>query len=533
MGMKPDIYASVPEGQYAQKTMTNSPMTTGKPNASDAIPLWFHCAMALALVAGLLLFYRSFYSIHTDLAGIILSGRLSLALGSDFQEYSLYFPPAERVWFSLAARLSNVTGLRLDLAAIAITGTAVIFSTALAYHIRYKTVGASPLFLLSSVAVLVVLPILYKNVFGLREHMVVLGLWPYLVLRLSDPDDTIIGWKTRALVGLWMGTTLLLKYIYSLVVLLVELVDAAAQRRSMVLFRFENVLSGSIVALYLVLWLAIDPSQREAIAAMVSAIDANLASQTASLQQAAIHFSLAVFFVVLGYYYKLPPRVILIGLALAVGAIAASWIQSRWYSHHLFPITLSYVAWLWMFHRELRLLWIVAILVLFVRPIAGELHNSAPYQLSVAELDEVMERADLSVEGKRVGLLTMHPSPFNQYLASHGAIRWVSTMNNAYVAAEMDAYDQPENAASPLPPVTLEDPGRQMLHDEMLRLWEDMPPDVLILDQSTSWPLQHIDVAWMQAFAQDSRFQAILSQYRPAFEHDGEWVEFRYYERID
>jgi hypothetical protein len=180
-------------------------------------------------LGGLQLFYGSYYSIHTDLGGGLLSGRLALTLGDAFADYSAYFPPAERVWFTLAAWLSDLTGLRLDLTAIFMTGLAVLFSAGLAYHIRRQTVGASPLFLVGSVVFLVVLPILYKNVFGLREHMVVLGLWPYLVLRLSDPDDTRIGWKTRLLVGVWLGAMLLSKYLYSLTVLLVEAADAAAR----------------------------------------------------------------------------------------------------------------------------------------------------------------------------------------------------------------------------------------------------------------------------------------------------------------
>ena len=48
------------------------------------------------------------------------------------------------------------------------------------------------------------------------------------------------------------------------------------------------------------------------------------------------------------------------------------------------------------------------------------------------------------------------------------------------------------NTTTPPPPVRLRDPGRRIPHEEMLRLWEDMPPDVLILDHSTRWPLRYI-----------------------------------------
>ncbi|MEM6267235.1 MAG: hypothetical protein AAF707_06890, partial [Pseudomonadota bacterium] len=73
-------------------------------------------ALSIGLLGILQLFYGTFYSIHPDLAGGALSGRLAVTLGDAFAEYSLYFPPAEKAWFSLAARLSELTGLRLDLA---------------------------------------------------------------------------------------------------------------------------------------------------------------------------------------------------------------------------------------------------------------------------------------------------------------------------------------------------------------------------------------------------------------------------------
>ncbi|WP_162627643.1 hypothetical protein [Erythrobacter sp. KY5] len=480
-----------------------------------------------------LAFYLLIYSPHQDLAGIALSAQLADVLGEAFGEYSLYFPPAERAWYGLAVPLSKLSGLSLDLSAILLAGIATLFSATLAYRIRRETVGASPLFLLLSAATLVVLPVLYKNVFGLREHMVVLGLWPYLVLRLSDPDDSRIGWKTRLLLGAWMGATLTLKYLYALVVLLVEVADAAIQRRPFSLFRIENLVAGAVVALYLFFWLVIDPAEREAIAIMVSAIDANIDNPVRNWAKTAIHSALALAFLVIAYIYKLPARTTVIGLAMVVGAVIAAWVQSRWYSHHEFPITLAYLGWLWLIRRELKRLWVLAISVFLVVPIAGEFSSTEYYQESVSELEGTMDSSGLSVTGKRVGLLTMHPSPFNQYLASEGGMRWITLMNNAYAASELKAHDVTENDGALAPAISITAPERLMLHDEMLRLWEDMPPDILILDHSTSWPLDHIKVRWEHVFAEDERFQAILAQYRPMLEHEGDLVKFTYLVRIE
>lgn len=485
---------------------------------------------AAIFLACLLAFYSFVYVPNHNVGGPILTARLAQALGSSFADYVSYFPPAEHVWFGTAARLSDVTSITPDRMVILMTGVAVLISSALAYRIRKQTVDATPLWFVLSVVALVVLPILVKNIFGLRVHLVVLGLWPYLNLRLCDPDDTRIGWKLRSVVGLWLGATLTLRYIFCIIVLVVELFDALTARRFWTLFRIENLIAGGIVALYLFFWLVLDPSQREVMGAMVSSVDGNLASPTTSIVYAAINFSPALLFVALTFACKLPRRTMVIGLAMIVGGIAAAWIQSRWYEHHLFPTTAAYVAWLWMIHRDVKPLWLAAMALIVAQPLLKQF-SLAPSQETYAELDRTLDEAGLTVTGKRVGILNMHPSPLNQYLAREGAWRWNGGINNAYVAAELKAFDSLENAEKRVPAVKLDDPGRAMLHDEMLRLWEDIPPDVLILDERTSWPLRHLNVTWKAAFGNDPRFKAILAQYRPVFVHEGERLNFTYYVR--
>jgi hypothetical protein len=503
------------------------------PRRRALFSMGLYALVAGGLIAGLLLFYKSVYSVHQDLAGSALSGRLSVQLGESFPNYSIYFPPAERAWFSVAARLSDWSGLRLDLVVVSMTSVLLLFSTGLAYRIRRATAGATPWFLLASLAVLTILPILFKNVFGLREHLIILGLWPYLVLRLSDPQGTLTGWRLRLLVGVWMGAMLLSKYLYSAAVLLVELADAVIQRRPALLLRIENVIAGTIVAIYLFFWLVLNPAQRAAIAAVVSAIDANLADPTTNLLQAANHILLAVFLLLASRIFQVPARITALGLALVAGAIIAAWAQERWYSHHLFPIALAYIGWWWMAGCRFSWWGHAAVAIYLLVPVTREYSNTAHYQESVDELDSAMIETGQSVATKRVGILTMHPSPYNQHLAAHGGVRWNASMNNAYVAAELKPYDTPDNARTPPPPVKLQDPGRRLLHDEMLRLWEDMPPEILILDDSTNWPLRYIDVNWTRVFGNDPRFNAILRRYRPVLMHKGKKLRFKYYVRED
>jgi len=494
--------------------------------------LGLHGALAVVVLGGLYLFYSSVYWVHQDLGGSALSGLLAVTLGSAFEQYVAYFPPAERVWFSAAALLSNISGIRLDVTAVLMTGLAILFATGLAYRIRKVSGGASPLFLILSVGFFTILPILFKNIFGLREHMVALGLWPYLVLRVSDPEGTRTSRPLKLLVGLWMGAMLLFKYVYSVVIFLVEVADAAAQRRPQLLFRMENLIAAGIVALYLFTWLVLNPAQRGVIGVMMSSIDANLADPKTNWLSALSNLYWVVFFWLAYRIFKLPVRVMALGIALVLGAIAAAWIQHRWYTHHVFPITLAYIAWWWIAAPYFKW-WGHAVMALYsVAPIASQYQATVIYQQSADELDRALQQAGRSLRGKRVAVLTMHPSPYNEYLAARGGTRWTANMNNAYVAAELKPLDRPEQANAPAPPVKLDDPGRRMLHDEMLRLWEDMPPDVLILDHSYRWPLHYLDVEWTRVFANDARFNAVLKRYRPVLAHRGKRLEFKYFVRV-
>lgn len=489
-------------------------------------------AVAICVFTGTLFFYGFSYSLHQDLAGSALSGRLAVTLGDSFRDYSMYFPPVEKLWFSLAAHLSNLTGLTLGLVVVAMTNIMVLIGAGLAYHIRRVTVGASPLFLILSVLVLIILPILFKNVFGLREHLVVVGLWPYLVLRLSDPNGGLIGWRLRLLIGLWMGITLLFKYLYSAVVMLVELTEALMKRRPVLLFRVENITAGMIVFLYLFTWLGIDPSQREAVGAMAGGIDAYLIDRGENWSMLVENLIPAILLLIASRYSQVPIRSIGLALAIVVGTLFAAWSQQRWYAHHLFPITMAYIAWWWIVAKQFRWHINAAAALVILLPISVQFLKTRVYQEQSAELEQAFENEGRSVAGKRVAILTIHPSPYNQYLASQGALRWNPMMNNAYVSAELKPFDT-EDAIGKPPPIKLDNPGRMMLHDQMLRLWEDMPPDVLILDRSHRWPLRYIDVDWLHVFSEDPRFQAILKNYRPVMTYDGTRVRFTYYVRID
>jgi hypothetical protein len=491
------------------------------------------CAASVPIVLlALVLFYSFIYPLHHDLAGSVLSGRLAAMLGDTYGNYSIYFPPAERVWFTVAARLSDLSGIRLDLAITIMNGGMVLIGSGLAYRVRQVTVGASPMFFVGSVSLLVALPILFKNIFGLREHLVILGLWPYFVLRMSEPIGRQAGLKLRACVGLWLGTTLLLKYLYSVIVLLVELADTALQRNARLLFRAENLIAGFLVSLYLASWL-FDPAQRAAIGAMFSAIDANLADPKSSFLRILENCAYAVGFAALLRISRVPTRTTALCLAAVAGAIIVAWSQERWYTHHLFPIVMVYVGWWWAASAQLSKWGRIPIFSALAYSFLGQFLSTAQYAAQIVEVDKAISEQGISVAGKRVGVLAMHPSPYNQYLASHDAARWIGLMNNAYVAAEVQHYDTQENAGKKAPPVMLTDSGRRLLHDQMLRLWEDMPPDVLILDHSTSWPLRHLDVEWTRVFSRDPRFNAILQNYRPVLRHTGEQTRFTYYVRAN
>lgn len=507
----------------------------GAESAKTASPvsITLQVGFALAVLAGLLVFYSSTSKIHHDIAGGLMSGQLAVYLGDSYSNYSIYFPPAEKAWFSLAAHMSNATGWRLDLVVVAMSYSVVLFGTGLAYYIRNESTGASWRFFVMPLLVLVIIPIIFKNVFGTREHIVAAGLWPYLVLRVSDPRNEHIGRKTRIVLGLWMGATLLIKYLYAVLVLLVELTDALMQRRIAGLFRVENLISGAIVALYLFLWLGIDPAQREAISAMLSAIDANLSDTDSNIRKASLYGLVTFFLLLLSRFFKVPTCETALSLALVAGTFIVAGMQERWYSHHLFPICMAFIVWWWMAGRQMGWWGHLAFAGAIATVINPQFVTIASYQNRLSVLDASFNQAHQSVAGKRVAILTLHPSPYNEFLTQQHALRWNPSVNIAYITAELQHFDLPENAGKPNPPIALNDPGRRILHDQMLRLWEDMPPDAILIDRTYRWPLKYIDVNWEEAFADDPRFAAIMSHYKLALEHKGPRLRFSYYVRAD
>jgi hypothetical protein len=219
--------------------------------------------------------------------------------------------------------------------------------------------------------------------------------------------------------------------------------------------------------------------------------------------------------------------------AATLGAVIAAWAQERWFTHHLFPITMAYMMWWWIGARQYRL-WMNAVIGLYLLvSVFGEYRATSEYHQRLDALEHALRSSGQSVLGKKVALLNAHPSPYNEYLASHGGLRWTPLMNNAYLAAELQPFDKKENVGKLIPAAKLEQPGRKMLHDQMMQLWEDTPPDVLIIDRTMRWPLRYIAIDWTQALSNDPRFNAILKHYRPVFVHKGADIKFEYYIRID
>jgi hypothetical protein len=488
-----------------------------------------HIITAIVVLIAVPLFYTHQYSIHHDLAGSMLSGKFATELGYTYGQYGIYFPPAEKVWFSLAAVLHTITGIRLDTIVVIMTGIAILLSTQFAYFIRRKTVGATPLFLLMSVTALVVLPIAFKNVFGLREHLVALGIWPYLVYRLSDPTGIALSSKWRIVMGVWLGWTLLFKYLYAFVVLFIELTDAIIQRRLSNLFRMENLISGSIVAVYIFVWLILQPQNLQTIGIMKNAIQANIISFQQTAQYIGVYLLSGIPLIAAGFIYKSNKRSLLIGLALLLSAILVTAIQARWYSHHQFPIFIATLVLLWIIQSKTPKMVSLFVCLFLMNTVYGQFKENSLYQARFKLLDQSFLANNISLENKRVGLMIAHPSPFSEIVAQHGGTRWTALVNFAHVFSELEKADIIENEGKLAPPIERFIDGREILHDKTMSLWEDFPPDVIIMDHSNSWPLKHLEVNWPHLFSKDERFAKIMANYALAYSHEEKYLGYDYY----
>lgn len=500
-------------------------------DSNRAVEFTINALVASILFIAIILFYSFEYTIHQDLAGNLLSGKLALQLGEQYELYSIYFPPAEKLWFSIAAQIQAISGFRSDHVVLAMTYCAVVFSAGFAYSIRKKTVGATPWFLIISLIALVALPILFRNIFGLREHLVALGLYPYLVYRLSDPTGTKISLSWRIAIGLWAGWALLFKYLYAVAILLIEIADAIIQRRISLLFRIENLIAAAIVIAYVFTWLVIEPSNLNTIAIMKNAVSANLID--AKLNAYYVGFSLvyAAPLFIAGWLYKADHRNILLCLALLIGTIAVATIQARWYAHHHFPVILASILLFWIIGKNATKIITVCIALLLVHSIYNEFRKSDLNQTRITILEKSFQDNNISLDKKRVALLAAYPSPFNEVIAKQGGTRWTTLMNFAYVAAELKEADIPDKNASFASPILKFSDGREVLHHKTLSLWEDFPPDVIIMDHSTSWPLEHLQIRWPNLLSEDVRFNKIIKNYELSYAHNEGGLRYHYYTR--
>lgn len=493
--------------------------------------LKFFSAILTVSVAGMALLYGTAFSLHHDLSGGILTAKLAFILGENFKYYNSYFPPIEKSWYTLALQISDVTGIKADLVIVVQTYAAAVFSTLLGYRIRKVTVGASAWFFILPFAVLLVMPILFKNIFGLRENIVVLGLWPYLVLRAAGGKASRVGPSLRGLLGIWLGFTLLFKFLYSIIVIFVEIADVIWCRKIFLLFRPENLISGTIVFVYLMMWLGLDPSQREAISTMSSSISGNIITTIAAFGNAQFWMFSGLLLLFLSLYFKADSRAISIGFAALFGAIVVAWMQGRWYTHHLFPILMAIIGWWWLIGSRLTTWAHILVIALLLFQVKHQFFSMRIYQARTATLERALSTADISLEGKRVALLNQHPSPYNQVILSSGGLRWTPQANIAYASAELKAFDTLKNQGQQPPPLRFDLASHSILHNQMLQLWEDFPPDALIIDNTSRWPLHYLRFNWRQLLSEDARFQEIIKDYELKFEHVSLLLKFEYYVR--
>jgi hypothetical protein len=488
------------------------------------------CALVIALSGiAIMLFYGQVYSLHQDLSGGLLTAGMANALQDEFSVYNSYFPPMESFWYGITVQISKLTGIGAHTVIILQTFAAVVFSAFLGFRIRQETNGTTVSFFIVPVIVFLVVPVLFKNVFGLREHFIVLGLWPYLVLRAAPYDHPKLSISLRATLGLWMGFTLLFKFLYSVVVVVVEIANTLTHRRLSQVLQIECVIAGVVVFTYLMLWLGIDPTQREAIASMRSAISGNLLTTPEVLEKAQYWVFASVLMSLFAWVYKDNTRNLLIGFSFILGAFIVAWMQARWYAHHLFPILMALIGCWWVVGNGFSK-WIhIALAVVLGYQVQHQTFKTYKYQVRTLLFEQALIDADVSLSGKRIALLNQHPSPYNQVILSSGGVRWTPQMNIAYATAELKDFDTVENYDMEPPPLTFDVKGRRDLHSQLLQLWEDYPPDVLIIDHTSQWPLRYLKFEWKQLLSQDTRFKAILDDYELKFEHDAWALKFEYY----
>lgn len=363
-----------------------------------------------------------------------------------------------------------------------------------------------------------IIPLNVNNLYGIREHLFVLLVFPYIILVLARISGCIPTTKFAVLIGVVAAVGYCAKPFYGLVFVGIEVAYVLCVGRLFAVVRAEAVTASLLGVVYLLVWIFGYSEYFDQLQDAISNVGVFL-KDTDTLILRALLYSIPVLAILVSVLFlpvsakSLDPtllkRTVLLSVVVVMIIVVAS-IQQRWYWHHYYPVAGACAVLMAAVVNVRKLLMPIVLssffLLIVLRPgFQAAVSNYSKVVVAQAQLGPV-------IAGATVGVITPHPAPYSQVVLETQALWRFPFVNMAYLATEYSQFDQPNMSIRYLSPAEMSLSG-QLAHRKVVSLFVQSPPEYAIVDKTPRYPFQHVFLDQLKALRMDAEFEKAWEQY--------------------
>ncbi len=460
--------------------------------------------------------------LHHDLAGMVNEAGFTIREPQIVSKYGSPLIPMEQFFYGLPVYLSTWINIPVYQGIVLQCFLVLQLGALLTCWIIYKG-GLSKsrvqtlIWIAGIYGINFLLPLAYRsrNIFGLREHLFVALILPFLMLLCARLSGFHPGRLLAAMVGIVAGLAIIFKPVYVLLFLFVETVFLVYNRRLFAFARIETLFIVLVGSGYLFYWFFYTEYFIR-IKNLISAVQGYLVPQLALIATEFFYLAPAIVLLVHILFRRkaitqqdntaIQKTVILFSACISSALVLQ--LQQRGYSHHSFPIAVFVIVFALSIWHVLSKKILTIFLIFCTYSILHEVNLK--FQLIG---NQAGRSIGTIIQNKTVAAISPHLRPFHTAILKNGAKWQFPVRNMAYLATEYKRFDVPDSDFNYIPIESFSESGR-FIHQQVIGMLEDYPPDFIIVDTSTQWPLKYIQVNYLEALKMDEKFQLIWRNYQ-------------------
>lgn len=461
--------------------------------------------------------------LHHDVAGMVNDAGFFIREPHIASEYGIPIIPMEHWFYGFPVYLSAWAGIPAKNVIVLQIFLIAQFSSALACWIIYiggltNSKTQTVLWVLGVYAIIFAIPLTYtfRNIFGLREHLFVATILPYLMLLCARLSGYRPNSYLTAIVGLLAGTGIIIKPLYAVLFVIVEFVFFICSRRFLACIRLDSIIIVLIGTCYLLFWV-ICTDYFIQLKYLVSTIQGYLNPQGVVL--------------LIGFYYLTPALILLIHVlfrrkdisekdksvfhraaiffSACLAVVLVLYLQQRGFSHHRFPIS-AFTIFLTIAIWHVLPKWLLFIALMLSIGIIWKDIDLESQMIG----NKASQSIGSTIRGKTVSVISPHLRPFHTAILNLEGNWRFPIRNMAYLAAEYKQFDTLGQKVKYIPIKNMSE-GSLYFHEKVIGMLEHYPPDFIIVDTTyPRWPMKYIHVDYLKALKMDERFEAIWKNYK-------------------